>query len=101
MSEINVNTPMEDLTIGGNIYEAGNAKNFKTGDWRSMRPVYNTEKCKQCGLCFPVCPENAIPVDKETCNRTDFDFDYCKGCGVCAKVCPFGAITMVEEGAEE
>ncbi|MFR2197240.1 MAG: 4Fe-4S binding protein [Clostridia bacterium] len=20
-----------------------------------MRPVYIEEKCKQCGLCFPVC----------------------------------------------
>lgn len=100
MSDINVNTPMEDMTIGGNIYEAGNSRNFKTGDWRSMRPVYHSDKCKQCGLCFPTCPENAIPVDKETCNRTDFNFDYCKGCGVCAKVCPFGAITMVEEGTE-
>lgn len=98
MSDINVNTPIDDLTIGGNIYEAGNARNFKTGDWRSMRPVFHADKCKQCGLCFPVCPENSIPVNKETCNRTDFNFDYCKGCGVCAKVCPFGAITMEEEG---
>ena len=40
MTNINKNTPMEDLTIGGNIYTAGNAKDFKTGDWRSMKPVY-------------------------------------------------------------
>ena len=32
--EITPNTPVDNLTIGGNIYEAGNAKNFKTGDWR-------------------------------------------------------------------
>lgn len=100
MSDINTKTPMEGLTIGGNIYEAGNAREFKTGDWRSIRPVYLTEKCKQCGLCFPVCPENAIPVEKDTLQRTDFNFDYCKGCGVCAKVCPFGAIIMKEEGEE-
>ena len=77
MTEINNKTPMEKLTIGGDIYTAGNAREFKTGDWRSMRPVFDEEKCKQCGLCFPVCPED---------------------CGVCAKVCPFGAITMKEEG---
>ena len=98
MTDINAKTPMEDLTIGGNIYTAGNAKEFKTGDWRSMRPVFIEEKCKQCGLCFPVCPDNAIPVRKEDLKRTDFNFDYCKGCGVCAKVCPFGAIEMKEEG---
>ena len=44
-------------------------------------------------LCFPVCPDNAIPVNKEL-KREDFNYDYCKGCGVCAKVCPFAAIIM-------
>ena len=90
---INSQTPYQDLTIGGNIYTAGNAKDFKTGDWRSQTPVYYSEKCKQCGLCFPVCPDDAIPVSTEGL-RSDFDFDACKGCGVCAKVCPFKAIEM-------
>ena len=97
MSEINPNTPMNEMTIGGTIYEAGNARNFKTGDWRSMKPVFDSEKCKQCGLCFPVCPDNAIPVNCDF-KREDFNYDYCKGCGICSKVCPFGAIEMKEEG---
>ena len=100
MTDINSKTPMEKLTIGGNIYEAGNAKEFKTGDWRSIRPVFHADKCKQCGMCFAVCPENSIPVGSDY-KRGDFDFDYCKGCGVCAQVCPFGAITMEEEGVEK
>ena len=91
--EITPNTPVEHLTIGGNIYEAGNARKFKTGDWRSCKPIFLSEKCKQCGLCFAVCPDDSIPVNKEQ-KREDFDYDYCKGCGVCAKVCPFGAIEM-------
>ena len=96
MTKIDQNTPMEKMTPGGDIYEAGNAREFKTGDWRSIRPVFLSEKCKQCGLCFPVCPDDAIPVNKEM-KREDFNYDYCKGCGVCAKVCPFGAIEMKEE----
>ena len=100
MTEINKNTPMERLTIGGNIYTAGNAKEFKTGDWRNFKPEYISEKCTQCGLCFPVCPDNAIPVSSDNLCRTDFNYDYCKGCGVCAKVCPFNAIVMKEEGVE-
>ena len=87
-TNINNSTPMEDMTIGGTIYNAGNSREVKTGDWRSMKPIFDSEKCKQCGLCFPVCPENAIPVGKDM-KRTDFNYDYCKGCGVCAKVCPF------------
>ena len=90
---IDKNTPVDDLTIGGNIYEAGNSTKFKTGDWRSVTPKYIPENCKQCGLCFPVCPDDAIPVGKNQ-KRGDFNYDYCKGCGVCAKVCPFKAIIM-------
>ena len=99
MTEINAKTPMEELTIGGNIYNAGNAREFKTGDWRSMKPIWIEEKCKHCGLCFPVCPDNSIPVGKDL-NRGEFNYDYCKGCGVCAKACPFAAIEMKEEGVE-
>ena len=99
MIDINKNTPACKMTTGGDIYEAGNAREFKTGDRRSNRPVYLTEKCKQCGLCFPVCPDDAIPVGKDQ-RRADFNYDYCKGCGVCAKVCPFGAIVMKNEGED-
>ena len=92
-NKIDANTPWEEMTPGGDIYESGNAKEFKTGSWRSMKPKYLSEKCTQCGLCFPVCPEDAIPVNKEQ-KRKDFNYDYCKECGVCAKVCPFHAIEM-------
>lgn len=89
--KLNNQTSWQDLTIGGNIYDAGNAKEFKTGDWRSQKPIWIEEKCKQCGLCFPVCPDDAIPVGKDQ-KRKDFDYDACKGCLVCVKVCPFKAI---------
>ena len=65
MTDINPSTPMEKLTPGGDIYTSGNAKEFKTGDWRSMKPIWIEEKCTQCGLCFLVCPENSIPVEKD------------------------------------
>ena len=93
--KINKDTPWQEMTPGGDIYEAGNSVCFKTGDWKSVKTVFSAAKCKQCGLCFPVCPDNAIPVGKDQ-KRTDFNYDYCKGCGVCAKTCPFGAIEMKE-----
>ena len=101
MSEMHIdkNTPVEDMTPGGEIYQSGNAREFKTGDWRCMCPVWISEKCTQCGLCFPVCPDDSIPVNSEG-KRGDFDYDYCKGCGVCSKVCPFGAIEMKEGGSK-
>ena len=69
MIKINKESPWQDLTHGGTMYDAGNSLEFKTGDWRSVKPIYIEEKCKQCGLCFPVCPENAIPVNKEQKER--------------------------------
>ena len=87
-------TPHEELPLGGMVRSAGNAETYKTGDWRSMKPVVDFDKCKQCLFCWPICPDMAIPVENE--KRLDFDYDHCKGCGVCAKACPFGAITMVE-----
>ena len=92
---INKDSAWQDMTIGGTICDSANSLEYKTGDWRTRKPVFIHEKCKQCGLCFPVCPDDAIPVGKDL-KRTDFNYDYCKGCGVCSKACPFGAIEMTE-----
>ncbi|NMB34290.1 MAG: 4Fe-4S binding protein [Clostridium sp.] len=84
-----------EITPGGVIDSAGNAHLFKTGDWRSMKPVWNSEKCKNCLLCYPVCPDSSILIKDG--KMVGIDYDHCKGCGVCAKVCPFKAIDFVEE----
>ena len=41
--KITPNTPAEKMTIAGNIYDAGNSLEFKTGDWRSQKPVFLSE----------------------------------------------------------
>lgn len=68
----------------------------KTGSWRTFRPVYKLENCKDCKRCYLYCPEGTViyngPKDYE------IDYEYCKGCGICAKECPHGAIIMVLEG---
>ena len=92
-SKINAKSTWKEMTPGGTIYDAGNSVDFKTGDWRSQKPVFLKEQCKQCLLCVPCCPDSAIPVN-ENGEREDFNYDYCKGCGVCAKACPFHAISM-------
>lgn len=86
----------KEITPAGNIYETGNAKTFKTGDWRSKKPIWKEDKCTQCALCPPVCPDSSIPTNNEG-KREDFDYDHCKGCGVCVEVCPFDAIDFVDE----
>ena len=89
---INEKTPWQDLTEGLQIHEPATSKQFLTGEWRTQTPVFLKEKCKQCLLCVPYCPDSCIPVNND--ERLEFDYDHCKGCGICAKACPFGAIEM-------
>ena len=98
MEGIGETTPWQSLTQGGFVYGEGNSTFFNTGDWRTKAPIWHQENCKQCLLCFPVCPDSSIPITNS--KRGDFDFFHCKGCGICAKVCPFGAIAMVNAGEE-
>jgi len=81
----------KEITHGSHVFEAGNAVNFKTGDWRSDKPIFVEENCKQCLLCFPTCADSAIILNEEG-KMQGFDFDFCKGCLICKAVCPFNAI---------
>ena len=80
----------KEITHGSHVFEAGNAANFKTGDWRSDKPVFIAEKCRQCLLCFPACADSAIILNDG--KMEGFNFDFCKGCLVCKEVCPFNAV---------
>lgn len=85
--------------VGATIPEAGNAADYKTGGWRSNKPVHNAEKCTNCLLCWINCPDSSVRIKDEKWDS--FDYDHCKGCGICASVCTPKAITMVPEGGEE
>jgi len=74
------------------IGEAG-----KTGEWRSLTPVIDHDKCipakqkkQSCFLCWLYCPDATI---KKTI-PIQINLEYCKGCGICMQVCPAKAITM-------
>ncbi len=84
-----------ELNIGAVIDEPGSARQYKTGDWRTQRPVWDESKCIRCGVCWMFCPEAAI--SQKDGGAFAADYDYCKGCGICAKECRPGAIAMVEE----
>ncbi len=85
----------KDLEIGAIVTEPGNASQYKTGDWRSQRPIFDNSKCNKCGLCYIFCPEGCIKQQADGYFKADLF--YCKGCGICAEECPKDVITMVEE----
>ena len=84
----------------GDSVQAGTAKEFHTGDWRSERPVFHKDKCINCYFCWTYCPDSAIILDENN-KVAGIDYDYCKGCGICDKECPTKAdkraITMEPE----
>ncbi len=46
--------------------------------------------CSGCQICIPLCPYNAIELDREKMVARINDV-LCKGCGVCVAACPSGA----------
>ena len=81
------------ITVGA-VVQGKSSLEYKTGRWRDQRPILDTERCKKCGQCEEVCPDNAVHVIDE---GYIIDYDYCKGCGLCAYECPAEAIRMVKE----
>lgn len=91
----------KDVPRAGLILEAGNARKYKTGGWRTYRPVWKEDKCIHCMTCWICCPDASVETADE--KMTGFDYEHCKGCGICANVCPVPekAIEMVKEGEED
>ena len=85
----------QDVPMGG-IAFGSSAEAVETGQWRSMRPVWDGEKCISCLLCWNQCPDRSILTD-EGGKVAGIDIFYCKGCGICAHLCPKKAIEMRPE----
>lgn len=82
---------MGKIPVGARITQPGNSKEYKTGGWRSYRPIIDMKKCKKCFICVTYCPDAAI---KKAEDGPVIDYDYCKGCGICANECPPHVIEM-------
>ncbi len=84
-----------ELAPGFVVTEPGNARSYRTGDWRAQCPVFNHDRCIKCGICSLFCPEDCVNQNED--GYFEADLYYCKGCGICARECWTQAITMVEE----
>jgi pyruvate ferredoxin oxidoreductase delta subunit len=85
-----------ELEVGCVVLEPGNARGYRTGDWRTAgHPRVDVGRCVKCGQCYMFCPDIAIGRTAEGYYLPDLY--YCKGCGICAHECPVKCIEMVSE----
>jgi len=87
----------KEVPVGCHVPEAGSTVHYKTGDWRSQRPILDREKCIYCAMCWIYCPEGCYEDMGPEEKYYKVDLDFCKGCGICAHECPRDAIEMVPE----
>ncbi|MHB1004507.1 MAG: 4Fe-4S binding protein [Chloroflexota bacterium] len=90
---------VSQVPLGGIIVNVGTGPKYRTGSWRTQRPMFNAEACTNCLLCWINCPDGSIALTEG--KVTGIDESHCKGCGICGQVCPtkpVKAMTMAQGG---
>ena len=67
------------------------------------RVIFETDRCKGCGLCVMACPKKIVHINGDVVNAIGYnpaevtDMSQCIGCAMCAQICPDAAITVYRE----
>ncbi|MCW4015417.1 MAG: 4Fe-4S binding protein [Candidatus Bathyarchaeota archaeon] len=88
-----------------NLKETIIERKFLTKNYRLQ---LNKDICNGCGVCFEVCPHEAIKLLQSTVYEghliqkpsIDIDDDACVMCGECSVLCPLNALVMEVDGKE-
>lgn len=66
------------------------------GNWisRENNPLYVNEQCKDCKLCYKVCPMQLKPYEQKAGVMAD---DDCIKCNSCVTACPIKAIKFEDK----
>jgi len=89
----------EEFPVGMCALAGGKAVEYITGSWRSMRPLWDKDKCTNCLICWVNCPDSSIKLQDG--QMVGIDLDHCKGCGVCVTECRFEALRLLPEHCDE
>ena len=86
----------ENAPIGGVLPLPGNTvHNDLTASRMGWMPIFEVEKCIDCGICDIVCPDFCFVWERTADNQIrlkGIDYRYCKGCLRCVESCSTGAL---------
>lgn len=58
------------------------------------RPVFDHDKCIECGYCVRICPAGALSLPTGPDSRVHIDYKKCINCYCCHEICPAKAISI-------
>jgi len=103
-TDIKYNWGWDNAPIGGINPNFGSMiSNDLSSSREGYVPVFNKEKCINCGLCESTCPDFVYQfVEGEYKGKPAMinlgpDYHHCKGCLRCVEICPTHAITEALE----
>ena len=73
---------VSQVPLGGILTNVGTGPKYRTGSWRTQRPISTPQPARNCLLCWINCPDGSIAVAEG--KVTGIDEMHCKGCGICA-----------------
>ena len=82
----NIDYNIADIQPEDRMYSETSSKSMSVGDWRVIKPAWNSETCIDCQNCWIFCPDTSIIARNKEMNGVDYE--HCKGCGLCVSVCP-------------
>ena len=62
---------------------------------RACTPLLDSEACSCCGICYKVCPDRAITMERQ---GPVIDHAKCMQCGMCVAKCSERALSCHEDG---
>ncbi len=74
-----------------NIGMGMSSKKGKLTQHSVSKPIINSRKCTNCGVCSQWCPADAITIKKD---YSEIINEKCIGCGECLAVCRFDSVNF-------
>ena len=88
-----------EMPTGAVVKNAGNSRNYSTGNWSRSTAEWDAAKCIDCKMCWPVCPHDAVKIRNG--KMVGIDESKCTACALCVAACPVKCLKIVPKKLTE